>query len=87
MRANFFFCNSVFVLCSYSLLGASGCGKTTALNCLAGRLDLDAGDVTVLSRPPGDRDNGVPGKRIGYMPQESYFLKISICVNLSIVRF
>ena len=34
-----------------ALLGPSGAGKTTLLQCLAGRLDPDAGTVTLNGRP------------------------------------
>ena len=54
----------------YGLLGASGCGKTTLLSCIVGRRRLNSGDIWVLGGKPGSRGSGVPGPRIGYMPQE-----------------
>ncbi|XP_028158018.1 ABC transporter G family member 20 isoform X6 [Ostrinia furnacalis] len=54
----------------YGLLGASGCGKTTLLSCIVGRRRLNAGDIWVLGGRPGSPGSGVPGPRIGYMPQE-----------------
>ena len=54
----------------YGLLGPSGCGKTTLLKCLLGKLALDYGQVHVFGSIPGCRSTGVPGKRVGYMPQE-----------------
>ncbi|XP_046382481.1 ABC transporter G family member 23-like [Ischnura elegans] len=54
----------------YGLLGASGCGKTTLLSCVCGLRKLDGGEITVLGSHPGDKDSGVPGHRVGYMPQE-----------------
>ncbi len=54
---------------SYGLLGASGCGKTTVLSCVVGCRTLDKGRISVFGGIPGDRRTGVPGKRVGYMPQ------------------
>ncbi|XP_003705981.2 ABC transporter G family member 20 [Megachile rotundata] len=56
--------------CIYGLLGASGCGKTTLLSCIVGVKKLDAGDILVLGGRPGNKDSGIPGPRVGYMPQD-----------------
>ncbi|XP_061386051.1 ABC transporter G family member 20 [Musca vetustissima] len=54
----------------YGLLGASGCGKTTLLSCIVGQRQFNSGDVRVLGLKPGAPGSGIPGSRIGYMPQE-----------------
>ncbi|XP_062499553.1 ABC transporter G family member 20-like [Corticium candelabrum] len=55
----------------YGLLGPSGCGKTTLLRCILGRLEIDSGEILVLGKPPNTPGHGIPGVRVGYMPQES----------------
>ncbi|KAH0950241.1 hypothetical protein HN011_009186 [Eciton burchellii] len=54
----------------YGLLGASGCGKTTILTCIVGVRNLSNGQIWVLGGNPGNKDSGIPGPRVGYMPQE-----------------
>ncbi|XP_071477334.1 ABC transporter G family member 20-like [Diadema antillarum] len=54
----------------YGLLGPSGCGKTTLLRCCLGQLNLDEGLVLTCGRPPLTRGHGIPGSRVGYMPQD-----------------
>ncbi|KAL5019992.1 hypothetical protein ScPMuIL_002884 [Solemya velum] len=55
----------------YGLLGPSGCGKTTLLRCIVGRLNVDSGQLIVLGGKPGTRGHGIPGRMVGYMPQET----------------
>lgn len=58
-----------YKICSYGLLGASGCGKTTLLSAIVGRKEVNSGTIYTLGGKPGDRNSGVPGRRVGYMPQ------------------
>ncbi|KAJ8957482.1 hypothetical protein NQ317_014263 [Molorchus minor] len=54
----------------YGLLGASGCGKTTLLSSIVGRKKFDSGEIYVLGGKAGEPGSGVPGPRVGYMPQD-----------------
>src|SRR5258708_426401 len=45
-----------------TLLGPSGCGKSTALNCLAGLLDLSAGEIILNGKPIQD----IPAEKRGF---------------------
>ncbi|KAG5324788.1 ABCGN protein, partial [Acromyrmex heyeri] len=54
----------------YGLLGSSGCGKTTLLSCIVGVRYVDSGEIWVLGGNPGSKGSGIPGSRVGYMPQE-----------------
>ena len=56
----------------YALLGASGCGKTTVLSSIIGLKKLDEGSLSVFGGVPGETCYGIPGRRVGYMPQVSY---------------
>ncbi|KAF5307918.1 hypothetical protein FQR65_LT06485 [Abscondita terminalis] len=53
----------------YGLLGSSGCGKTTLLNCILGQKKLDSGNVWVLGGPINSKTSKIPGLSVGYMPQ------------------
>ncbi|KAG5872403.1 hypothetical protein JTB14_000704 [Gonioctena quinquepunctata] len=50
----------------YGLLGASGCGKTTILNCIVGKNKVDDGEIWIL----GEKCVGIAGSKVGYMPQD-----------------
>uniref|UniRef100_A0A336MVA4 CSON005274 protein n=1 Tax=Culicoides sonorensis TaxID=179676 RepID=A0A336MVA4_CULSO len=55
----------------YTLIGASGCGKTTLLSAIIARRKLDAGVIKVFGESPGKPGSQVPGPRVGFMPQET----------------
>ncbi|OXA50402.1 ABC transporter G family member 23 [Folsomia candida] len=65
------FCMTVKQGTIYSLLGSSGCGKTTLLTAVVGMKHLDSGRILIFGSKTGTVASGVPGKRIGYMPQET----------------
>lgn len=49
----------------YALLGSSGCGKTTLLRCVLGRLKPHQGVIRVFGREPGSKYSPVPGLGVG----------------------
>ncbi len=51
-----------------ALLGANGSGKSTLLKVALGMLELSAGRMSVLGRPPGGAN-----AQIGYLPQRRTF--------------
>ncbi|XP_054161344.1 ABC transporter G family member 23-like [Oppia nitens] len=54
----------------FALLGANGCGKTTVIKLILGRIKPRNGLIQVFGLPPAHRDLGIPGPGVGYMPQE-----------------
>ncbi|KAI1293523.1 ABC transporter G family member 23 [Halotydeus destructor] len=54
----------------YALIGPSGCGKTSILRCIMGFLKPDSGKIRVFGKKPGDPKAYVPGRDLGYMPQD-----------------
>jgi ABC-type multidrug transport system ATPase subunit len=42
------------------------------LACIVGIRKLDSGDIYVFGQRPGTPESGIPGRRVGYMPQVSY---------------
>ncbi|CAL8072598.1 unnamed protein product [Orchesella dallaii] len=68
----------------YSLLGSSGCGKTTLLNCIVGVGKFTTGDLWLFGKM--GRDCGIPGKSVGYMPQD-YSLYKDFYINETFTYF
>lgn len=55
----------------YSLIGASGCGKTTLLQCILGMKSLDCGSISVLGRVVKSTKVNKFSHLMGYMPQQT----------------
>lgn len=57
------------------------------LKCIVGKLTVETGSVRVFGEPPGTPASGVPGPRVGYMPQElAIFLEFNIEETLTYFR-
>ncbi|XP_045554502.1 LOW QUALITY PROTEIN: ABC transporter G family member 20 [Salmo salar] len=68
----------------YGLLGPSGCGKTTLLKCILGTLKISRGHISVLGKPPAFPGHQVPGRMVGYMPQDlALYNEFSISATLT----
>lgn len=69
---------------TYALLGASGCGKTSAMSVFLGRLIPASGSVSVLGQCPGEPSSSIPGPDVGYSPREiALFPELSISETLN----
>jgi putative spermidine/putrescine transport system ATP-binding protein len=62
-----------------TLLGPSGCGKSTALNCLAGLLDLTAGEIFLNGKPI----HQVPAEKRGF---GMVFQNYALFPHLTVIR-
>ncbi|CAG2116524.1 unnamed protein product, partial [Medioppia subpectinata] len=54
----------------FALLGPNGCGKTSLLKIILGRVKPNDGCIRVFGLEPGHKDLDIPGPGVGYMPQE-----------------
>ena len=53
------------------MLGANGNGKTTLIKLLVGVLRPLSGRILINGKEPGSKGVNVPGRMVGYMPQET----------------
>lgn len=54
----------------YSLLGSSSAGKTTLIKLIAGLIQPRRGDIYLFGERLGDSRCPIPGKHVGFMPQD-----------------
>src|SRR5699024_7190078 len=63
-------------------IGRSGAGKTTLLNVLAGRLNIDSGDIVLNGQPMTSLANDSWYSNLAYIPQQPYIFPMSLKDNL-----
>jgi ABC-type multidrug transport system ATPase subunit len=68
------FCANVKYDNIYALLGSSGCGKTTLLRLILGRIKPKSGSISVLGHNPS-----LSSSLISYMPQDC-----SLCLQFTV---
>ncbi len=69
-----------------AVLGASGCGKTTLLRCIAGFLNPASGAIEVADRVVVGPGVAIPSRRrgVGYVPQEgALFPHLDVVANIA----
>ena len=69
-----------------SVVGASGCGKTTLLHLIMGFLSPDAGDIRVDGISLADMDTDVWRSRISWLGQQPYLFHGTIRENICLAR-
>ena len=55
---------------AFIVSGPSGCGKTTLIKCIAGLSVPGKGTITLFGYPSSSKLVQIPGRDLGYMPQE-----------------
>ena len=67
-----------------TLIGPSGSGKSSIVNCISGLLTPDAGQVAIDGVPLDDIDLAAWRSRIGYVPQEHLILNDTVRNNVTL---
>lgn len=66
------------------VVGASGVGKTTLIDLLAGLLEPQAGRILVDGIALGELDRGRWRRMLGYVPQETFLLHDTVIYNVTL---
>jgi ABC-type multidrug transport system fused ATPase/permease subunit len=66
-----------------AIVGRTGSGKTTLLDIILGLLSPNQGSLKVDNRISYNKNNKSLQKKIGYVPQEIYFIDDSIAANIA----